>query len=80
MLSIHWWRITRLTTSTPGARSPSTISRSASLSEIRQAHLTHGNLLYTAWAFSLVTTIAPEEALLRGFSRFLLGWWPVDGS
>jgi fatty-acyl-CoA synthase len=36
--------------------------------------LTHGNLLYTAWALGLVTTLAPEEVLLRGLSRFFQGW------
>ena len=38
-------------------------------------HLTHGNLLYAARALALVTTLAPEEVLLRGLSRFLQGWW-----
>jgi fatty-acyl-CoA synthase len=43
--------------------------------------LTHGNLLYTAWALGLVTTLAPEEVLLRGLSRFFLElWWPATGS
>lgn len=37
--------------------------------------LTHGNLLYTAWALGLVTTLAPEDVLLRGLSRFFQGWW-----
>jgi fatty-acyl-CoA synthase len=37
--------------------------------------LTHGNLLYTAWALGLVTTLAPEEVLLCGLSRFFQGWW-----
>jgi fatty-acyl-CoA synthase len=41
--------------------------------------LTHGNLLYTAWALGLVTTLAQEEVLLRGLSRFLQGWWPAGG-
>jgi fatty-acyl-CoA synthase len=41
--------------------------------------LTHGKLLYTAWALSLVTTFAQEEVLLRGLSRFLQGWWPAGG-
>ena len=36
--------------------------------------LTHGNLLYTAWALGLVTTLPPEEVLLRGLSRFFRGW------
>ena len=36
--------------------------------------LTHGHLLYTAWALGLVTTLAQEEVLLRGLSRFLQGW------
>jgi len=35
--------------------------------------LTHGNLLYTAWALGLVTTLAPENFLLRGLSRFFQG-------
>ncbi len=35
--------------------------------------LTHGNLLYTAWALSLVTTLPPEKVLLRGLSRCFLG-------
>jgi fatty-acyl-CoA synthase len=39
--------------------------------------LTHGNLLYTAWALGLVTTLAPEEVLARLFQ----GWcWTVAGS
>jgi fatty-acyl-CoA synthase len=42
--------------------------------------LTHGNLLYTAWALGLVTTFPPEEVLLRGLSRLLQGWWPAAGS
>ncbi len=43
--------------------------------------LTHGHLLYIAWALRLVTTLAPEEVLLRGLSRFFQGWWwPVAGS
>jgi fatty-acyl-CoA synthase len=42
--------------------------------------LTHGALLYAAWAISLVTTLAPEEVLLRGLLRFFQGWWPVAGS
>ena len=43
--------------------------------------LTHGNLLYTAWALGLVTALAPEEVLLRGLSRFFQGWWwPAGGS
>jgi len=38
--------------------------------------LTHGNLLYAAWALSLVTRLAPEEVLLRGLLRFFQGcWW-----
>jgi fatty-acyl-CoA synthase len=37
--------------------------------------LTHGNLLYAAWALSLLTTLAPEEILLRGLSRFFQGLW-----
>jgi len=43
--------------------------------------LTHGNLLVAAWTFSLVTTLAPEEVLLRGLSRFFQGcWWSAAGS
>jgi fatty-acyl-CoA synthase len=42
--------------------------------------LTHGNLLYTAWALGLVTTLAPEEVLRRGLARFLQGWWSAGGS
>jgi len=43
--------------------------------------LTHGHLLYTAWALGLVTTLAPEEVLLCGLSRFFQGWcWPWGGS
>lgn len=38
--------------------------------------LTHGNLLYTAWALGLVTMLAPEEVL----ARFFQGWcWTVAG-
>lgn len=33
--------------------------------------LTHGNLLYAAWALSLVTRLAPEEVLLGGLWRFM---------
>ena len=36
--------------------------------------LTHGHLLYTAWALGLVTTLAPEEVLLRVLSHFFQGW------
>src|SRR5260370_6671101 len=43
--------------------------------------LTHGTLLYTAWVLGLVTTLAAEEVLLRGLSRFFQGWcWPAGGS
>jgi len=42
--------------------------------------LTHGNLLYAAWALGLVTPLAPEEVLLRGLSRFFQGWWPAGSS
>jgi fatty-acyl-CoA synthase len=42
--------------------------------------LTHGNLLYTAWALGLVMPIAPEEVLLSGFSRLFQGWWPAADS
>ena len=42
--------------------------------------LTHGHLLYTAWALGLVTTLAPEDVLLRGLSRLFQEWWPVAGS
>ena len=37
--------------------------------------LTHGNLLDTAWALGLMTTLAAEEVLLHGLSRFFQGWW-----
>jgi fatty-acyl-CoA synthase len=37
--------------------------------------LTHGALLYAAWAFGLVTMLAPEQVLLRGLLRFFQGWW-----
>jgi len=36
--------------------------------------LTHGHLLYTAWALGLVTTLAPEEVLLHGLSRLFQEW------
>ena len=36
--------------------------------------LTHGDLLYAAWALGLVTTLAQEKVLLRGLSRLFLGW------
>lgn len=36
--------------------------------------VTHGNLLYAAWALGLVTTLAPEEVLLHGLLRFFQGW------
>ena len=36
--------------------------------------LTHGNLLYAAWAINLVTMLAPEEVLLGGLSRFIQAW------
>ena len=43
--------------------------------------LTHGHLLYTAWALGLATTLAPEEVLLCGLSYFMQGWWrPAGGS
>jgi fatty-acyl-CoA synthase len=43
--------------------------------------VTHGNLLYTAWALGLVTTLAPEEVLLRGPSHFFqVWWWPTGDS
>jgi fatty-acyl-CoA synthase len=43
--------------------------------------VTHGNLLYTAWALGIVTALAPEEVLLRGLSLFFQGWcWPAGGS
>jgi fatty-acyl-CoA synthase len=35
--------------------------------------LTHGNLLYTAWALGLVTTLAPEKVLLQGLVCFFQG-------
>jgi fatty-acyl-CoA synthase len=37
--------------------------------------LTHGDLLYTAWALGIVTRLAPEEVLLRGLAGFFQGWW-----
>jgi fatty-acyl-CoA synthase len=37
--------------------------------------LTHGNLLYTAWALGTVLTVRPEEVLLRGLVRFMQAWW-----
>ncbi len=42
--------------------------------------VTHGNLLYAAWALGLVTTLAPEEVLLGGLWRFMQGWWPAVGA
>ena len=42
--------------------------------------LTHGHLLYTAWALGLVTTLAPEKVLLQGLVRFFQGWWGPAGS
>ncbi len=42
--------------------------------------LTHGNLLYTAWALGLVTTLAPEKVLLQGLVCFFQGWWGPAGS
>ena len=43
--------------------------------------LTHGNLLYTAWALGLMTTLAQEDVLLRCLSRFFLGsWWSAGSS
>jgi fatty-acyl-CoA synthase len=36
--------------------------------------LTHGHLLYTAWALGLLTTLAPEEVLLHGLSRLFQEW------
>jgi acyl-CoA synthetase (AMP-forming)/AMP-acid ligase II len=35
--------------------------------------LTHGALLYAAWAFSLVSMLAPEKVLLRCLLRFFQG-------
>jgi non-ribosomal peptide synthetase component E (peptide arylation enzyme) len=37
--------------------------------------LTHGNLLYVAWAIGLPTTFAQEEVLLRGLWRFIQACW-----
>jgi fatty-acyl-CoA synthase len=37
--------------------------------------LTHGNLLYAAWALGKVLTLAPTEVLLRGLSRFIQTCW-----
>ena len=42
--------------------------------------LTHGNLLYIAWAFGLVTMLAPGEVLLHALSLFFHGWRPASGS
>jgi fatty-acyl-CoA synthase len=43
--------------------------------------LTHGHLLYIAWALGLVTTLAKEEVLLHGLSRFIQElWWSATGS
>ncbi len=43
--------------------------------------LSHGNLLYAAWALGLVTTVRPEEVLLGGLSRCIQGcWWRAAGS
>jgi fatty-acyl-CoA synthase len=43
--------------------------------------LSHGNLLYAAWALGLPTTFAPEEVLLGGLSRCIQGcWWRAAGS
>lgn len=33
--------------------------------------LTHGNLLYAAWALATVTRLAPQEVLLRGLWQFM---------
>jgi fatty-acyl-CoA synthase len=45
----------------------------------RLVPLTHGALLYAAWAFGLVTMLAPEEVLLCGLWRLFQGWWPAAG-
>jgi fatty-acyl-CoA synthase len=37
--------------------------------------LSHGHLLYIAWALGLVTTLTQEEVLLRSLSRFLQRCW-----
>jgi fatty-acyl-CoA synthase len=37
--------------------------------------LSHGNLLYVAWALGHATTVRPEEVLLCGLSRFFQGCW-----
>jgi fatty-acyl-CoA synthase len=37
--------------------------------------LTHGALLYAAWALGLVSMLAPEEVLLRGLLRFIQACW-----
>ena len=42
--------------------------------------LTHGHLLYTAWALGTVLTVRPEEVLLGGLSRFIQGWWSAVDS
>jgi fatty-acyl-CoA synthase len=43
--------------------------------------LTHGQLLYAAWALGEVLALAPEEVLLCRLSRlFQCWWWPAAGS
>ena len=34
--------------------------------------LTHGDLLYSAWTIGTISTLAPQEVLLRGLLRFIL--------
>lgn len=41
----------------------------------RLVPLTHGALLYAAWALGLVTMLAPEEVLLCGLLRFIQVCW-----
>jgi fatty-acyl-CoA synthase len=45
----------------------------------RLVPLSHGALLYAAWALGLVTMLAPEEVLLCGLWRLFQGWWPAAG-
>ncbi len=37
--------------------------------------LTHGNLLYAAWALGTAVRVRPEEVLLRGLVSFMQAWW-----
>jgi fatty-acyl-CoA synthase len=43
--------------------------------------LSHANLLYTAWALSLVTTLGPEEVLVRVLAHLFQDlWWSAASS